>query len=66
VRPGEKTVGTFTGFKFGTVEGDKIDYILALPGTEVIHADIVRFARDQHYPSDHFPVIARVRLADPR
>ena len=64
VRPAEKTVGTFTGFKFGAVEGDKIDYILAQPGTEVMHADIVRFARDQRYPSDHFPVIARVRLVD--
>ena len=64
VRPQEKTVGTFTGFKFGNIEGDKIDYILVQPGTEVIHADIVRFTREQRYPSDHFPVIARVRLAD--
>jgi endonuclease/exonuclease/phosphatase family metal-dependent hydrolase len=64
VHPQEKTVGTFTGFKFGNIEGDKIDYILVQPGTEVMHADIVRFARDQRYPSDHFPVVARVRLAD--
>ena len=66
VRPQEKTVGTFTGFKFGNVEGDKIDYILVQPGTEVMHADIVRTARDGRYPSDHFPVVARVRLADAR
>ena len=64
VRPQEKTVGTFTGFKFGNVEGDKIDYIFVEPGTEVLHADIVRFTRDQRYPSDHFPVVARVRLVD--
>ena len=64
VRPAEKTVGTFTGFKFGTIEGDKIDYILAQPGTEVMHADIVRFSRNQRYPSDHFPVVARVRLRE--
>jgi endonuclease/exonuclease/phosphatase family metal-dependent hydrolase len=62
VRPDEKTVGTFTGFKFGTVAGDKIDYILVQPGTEVMHADIVRFSRGERYPSDHFPVVARVRL----
>lgn len=62
VRPQEKTVGTFSGFKFGNVEGDKIDYILVQPGTEVMSADIVRFARDGRYPSDHFPVVARVRL----
>lgn len=64
VRPQEKTVGTFTGFKFGNIEGEKIDYILAQPGTEVMHADILRTARDGRYPSDHFPVVARVRLID--
>jgi endonuclease/exonuclease/phosphatase family metal-dependent hydrolase len=63
VRPQEKTVGTFSGFKFGNIEGEKIDYILAQPGTEVMHADILRTARDGRYPSDHFPVIARIRLA---
>jgi endonuclease/exonuclease/phosphatase family metal-dependent hydrolase len=62
VRPDEKTVGTFTGFKFGVIDGDKIDYILTQPGTEVMHAEIVRFSRGQRYPSDHFPVVARVRL----
>jgi endonuclease/exonuclease/phosphatase family metal-dependent hydrolase len=64
VRPQEKTVGTFTGFKFGNIEGDKIDYILVQPGTEVMSADILRFARDGRYPSDHFPVVARVRLVE--
>jgi endonuclease/exonuclease/phosphatase family metal-dependent hydrolase len=63
VRPEEKTAGTFSGFKLGNVEGDKIDYILVQPGTEVMSADIVRFSRDGRYPSDHFPVVARVRLA---
>jgi endonuclease/exonuclease/phosphatase family metal-dependent hydrolase len=64
VRPQEKTAGTFTAFKLGNIEGDKIDYILAQPGTEVMHADIVRFTRDRRYPSDHFPVVARLRLLD--
>jgi endonuclease/exonuclease/phosphatase family metal-dependent hydrolase len=64
VKPGETTVGTFTGFKFGATDGDKIDYILAQPQTEVLHAEIVRFSRNQRYPSDHFPVIARVRFAN--
>ena len=62
VRPREKTVGTFTGFKPGNVEGEKIDYILAQPQTDVLQADIVRTARDGRYPSDHFPVVARVRF----
>jgi endonuclease/exonuclease/phosphatase family metal-dependent hydrolase len=61
--PEETTVGTFTAFKFGATGGDKIDYVLVQPGTEVLGADIVRTSRNDRYPSDHFPVVARVRLA---
>lgn len=60
----EKTVGTFTAFKFGNTEGQKIDYILVQPETEVLQADIVRFSRDDRYPSDHFPVTARIRFVE--
>jgi len=60
----EQTVGTFTGFKFGNTTGEKIDYILVEPATEVMQADIVRFSKDHRYPSDHFPVVARVRFVD--
>jgi endonuclease/exonuclease/phosphatase family metal-dependent hydrolase len=62
VRPDEQPAGTFTAFEFGTVGGEKIDYVLVQPGTEVQHAEIVRFSRDRRYPSDHFPVVARIRL----
>jgi endonuclease/exonuclease/phosphatase family metal-dependent hydrolase len=62
VHPDERVVGTFTGFKFGQVNGDKIDYILVQPGTEVLSAGIIRTSRGDRYPSDHFPVVARVRL----
>lgn len=65
VRPEEKTVGTFTAFTSGNVDGEKIDYVLAQPRTEVLFADIVRFSRGGRYPSDHFPVVARVRLPEP-
>ena len=64
VHPEEKQVGTFSGFKFGNTEGEKIDYILVQPGTDVLQADIVRVSREQRYPSDHFPVVARVRMVD--
>jgi len=60
--PDEKTAGTFTGFKFGVTTGDKIDYVLVQPGTEVLEAAIVRTSRNERYPSDHFPVVARVVL----
>jgi endonuclease/exonuclease/phosphatase family metal-dependent hydrolase len=60
--PDERTVGTFSGFKFGQTSGDKIDYVLIPPGTEVLDAAIIRTARADRYPSDHFPVIARLIL----
>jgi endonuclease/exonuclease/phosphatase family metal-dependent hydrolase len=52
----------FSGFKFGVTTGDKIDYVLVPPGTEVLEAAIVRTSRNDRYPSDHFPVVARVVL----
>ena len=60
--PDDTTVGTFTAFKFGATSGEKIDYVLVPPGTEVLAADIVRTSRNDRYPSDHFPVVAKVRL----
>jgi endonuclease/exonuclease/phosphatase family metal-dependent hydrolase len=64
VHADEKDAGTFSNFKFGFHGTDKIDYILVLPGTEVMTAEIVRSSRNNRYPSDHFPVTARVRLVD--
>jgi endonuclease/exonuclease/phosphatase family metal-dependent hydrolase len=64
VSPDDRDVGTYNGFKSGTVSGDKIDYVLVEPGTDVLRAEIVRTSRDGRYPSDHFPVVARVRLGD--
>jgi endonuclease/exonuclease/phosphatase family metal-dependent hydrolase len=66
VRHPEATeVGTFTGFTFGQTRGEKIDYVLVEPGTEVLDAAIVRASRNGRYPSDHFPVAARIRFAAP-
>jgi endonuclease/exonuclease/phosphatase family metal-dependent hydrolase len=62
--PDVKDVGTFSNFKFGFHGTDKIDYVLVQPGTEVMAAEIVRFGRNNRYPSDHFPVTARIRLVD--
>jgi endonuclease/exonuclease/phosphatase family metal-dependent hydrolase len=61
---GVKDAGTFSGFKFGNNGPDKIDYVLVQPGSEVTAAEINRFSRNDRYPSDHFPVTARVRLVD--
>ena len=60
--PDEPRAGTFNGFKFGQTGGDKIDYVLVLPGTDVLDAAIIRTSRNDRYPSDHFPVTARIVL----
>lgn len=60
--PSASPVGTFTGFKFGQVTGEKIDHIFATTDWEVVDAAIVRTDRNQRYPSDHFPVTATLRL----
>lgn len=54
--------GTFHGFT-GDRNGRRIDYILASPGPVFTDAAILRDAHPPGaYPSDHFPVIATMRL----
>jgi len=65
LHPSATEVGTFTGFTFGQTGGDKIDYVLVQPGTQVLAADIVRTSQDGRYPSDHFPVTARISWPQP-
>jgi endonuclease/exonuclease/phosphatase family metal-dependent hydrolase len=62
VHPQATEVGTANQFKLGNTTGEKIDYIFVEPATEVISADIVRTSVGGRYPSDHFPVVARIRL----
>jgi endonuclease/exonuclease/phosphatase family metal-dependent hydrolase len=65
LHPDVSEVGTFTAFKFGETKGAKIDYVLVPPGTQVLSAAIVRTSRDGRYPSDHFPVTARITWTKP-
>lgn len=62
LHPDERVAGTFNGFKADNQSGDKIDYVLTQPGSEVLRADIIRTSREGRLPSDHFPVVARVVL----
>ena len=62
LHPAEKTVGTFTAFAPDRITGEKIDYVLVEPGTEVLRAAIIRTMRNNRLPSDHFPVVAQIRL----
>ena len=59
--PNAKDVGTANQFTLGRISGEKIDYVFVEPETEVLNADIVRTSVEGKYPSDHFPVIARIR-----
>ncbi len=61
IHPDARVVGTFNGFH-GTRTGEKIDYILVPADVTVLDAAILRDHRDGRYPSDHFPLIARLRM----
>ncbi|HVH46611.1 MAG TPA: endonuclease/exonuclease/phosphatase family protein [Labilithrix sp.] len=63
LHPSATSSGTFNGWT-GDTSGPKIDYILALPanGVEVLEASILHDSRNGKYPSDHYPVTARLRL----
>lgn len=61
LHPNETDAGTFNGFE-GRRDGPKIDYVFAGPRVHVLAAGILHNRRDGRYPSDHFPVGARLAL----
>ncbi|MFC1795446.1 endonuclease/exonuclease/phosphatase family protein, partial [Planctomycetota bacterium] len=61
LHPDVTDVGTFNAFK-GDRSGGKIDYIFVQPGRMVLNAAILYDDKDGRYPSDHFPVVARLSL----
>jgi endonuclease/exonuclease/phosphatase family metal-dependent hydrolase len=61
LHPHIKDVRTGHGFR-GSRQGNKIDYVLAPPDVKVLEAQILYDNVDGRYPSDHFPVTARLRL----
>jgi len=62
LHPDANEVGTFNGFK-GNRRGDKIDYVLTMPGVKVLDAKILYDNVNGKFPSDHFPVWAVLRFA---
>ena len=61
VKPEGAEEGTFHAFKgVGGVGKDKIDFVFVSEGMKVLSAEIVRTERQGRYPSDHFPVVAKV------
>lgn len=61
LHPQAAQVGTFNGFK-GDRSGEKIDYVFVPAGMKVLEAKILRDNVDGRYPSDHFPVVALLRM----
>ncbi len=61
--PDAKEAGTSSGFA-GRRNGRKIDFIMVTPQTKVLQASIVRTEKKGRYPSDHYPITARLRFAD--
>lgn len=53
---------TFNAFNTPKREGRRIDWILVRGAAEVDWSEIVTFEQDGQFPSDHFPVVARLRL----
>jgi len=55
-------VGTFNDFKAVQPNGPRIDWILTRGEAQVERAEILTFSQNGQFPSDHFPVVARLRL----
>ena len=55
-------VATFNDFKAIQPNGIRIDWILSRGEVEVEKAEISTYSQNGQFPSDHFPVIARLRL----
>lgn len=60
LHPEDTVVGTFSGFKIGAIEGNKIDYFFITPDLKPIDATILRDSEENRYPSDHFPITLEV------
>ncbi|MDD7983925.1 endonuclease/exonuclease/phosphatase family protein [Lentisphaera marina] len=61
LNPEAKNVGTYNGFS-GKDSGAKIDYIFVPKNAQIMEAEILKTNHNGRYPSDHFPVTARVRF----
>ncbi|MFK7790668.1 MAG: endonuclease/exonuclease/phosphatase family protein [Phycisphaeraceae bacterium] len=64
--PDATLVGTGNGGYKGRTDGAKIDYVFVGPNIETLSAVIDSATRNGRYPSDHYPVIAEIRVNKPR
>jgi endonuclease/exonuclease/phosphatase family metal-dependent hydrolase len=59
-------LGTFNDFKALQRGGPRIDWILSRGEVTADRIEIVTFSRDGQFPSDHCPVVAKLRLGTSR
>jgi endonuclease/exonuclease/phosphatase family metal-dependent hydrolase len=59
-------LNTSNGFQAIRRNGVRIDWILTRGAFTVDTVEIVTFSRDGQFPSDHFPVVARLRMGGAR
>ena len=55
-------IGTFNAFKALEKDGPRIDWILSRGEVAADRIEIVTFSRDGQFPSDHCPVVVKLRL----
>lgn len=60
--PAYGPLATFNDFKFGLVPTKLIDYIFLGSNIRVLKYAVLTDSDGQRYPSDHFPVLARIEL----
>ena len=59
------SIATFHDYRGPVSRDARIDWILARGPVQSLSSKVVTFALDGQYPSDHFPVVARLRLGPP-
>lgn len=60
--PAYGPTGSFNSFNFTAVLDQRIDYIFTTKEFKVLKYGILSDSKNQRYPSDHLPVLARVRI----
>lgn len=55
-------IGTFQGFKMDAPMKDRIDYVFVNSKVKVLKYGVLADFKDHRFPSDHFPVLVKIRL----
>ncbi|MBN1938466.1 MAG: endonuclease/exonuclease/phosphatase family protein [Candidatus Aminicenantes bacterium] len=66
LRPPYGSTFSFNGFEAGRTEGPLIDHIFVGPGVTVLRSGVLSDRWDGRVVSDHFPVVAEIRLPAPK